>query len=170
MSHQNSSKLARWGLNALFKIHQTRSSMRRRRTFRFLRLIIHVINFSARSESVECFCIKRLISRVPFEFPAPEIQCQKGRADQERSADDGDRDVALAIHGGVGLFPNDQGEPRLHDVSHLIHGTDDNGAFFVVAGADFVGPPVGCVRLDVLGGSCLGKLILTRSKGRKVRC
>lgn len=68
-----------------------------------------------------------------------ESLCDEARPDQcGRKARN--RDETLAILRGVNLLPDEERKPRLEDIGHFVHSGHDDGALFVVVGADFMGP------------------------------
>ena len=74
-----------------------------------------------------------------------ESLCDETGPDQ-RGRKERDGDEALAVLRRVNLLPDEQRQPRLEDVGHFVHAGHDDGALFVVVGADFVGPAGFCER------------------------
>ena len=81
-----------------------------------------------------------------------ESLCDEAGPDQcGRKARNGDE--ALLILRCVNLLPDEEREPRLENVGNFVHRGHDNRTFFVVVGADFVGPAEGAICIIVIMGA-----------------
>ena len=50
------------------------------------------------------------------------------------------RNESLLVVWRIDLLPNNEWQPRLEHICHLIHAADDKSTFLVVSRADFVSP------------------------------
>jgi len=63
----------------------------------------------------------------------------EGEDDQD-NRENSHSDESLLILRCVDLLPYDKGQPSLEDISHFVHASNYQGSFFVVLGANFMGP------------------------------
>lgn len=76
---------------------------------------------------------------LPESLPFPQYSDRKRRQDKnERKYTDGDE--PLSILRSINLLPNNQRQPSLKNISHLIHGRNNYCPFFIVFIADFMRP------------------------------
>lgn len=71
---------------------------------------------------------------LPVQYPNGKCSGNQTRGDENHG------DEPLLVPRRLNLLPNQQRQPRLHDIGHLIHGADDQSPLLVVVAADLVRP------------------------------
>jgi hypothetical protein len=85
---------------------------------------------------------------LPQQFPHPQIPNRKSRDDQQPCKENNGY-VSLLIIWCINLFPNNQWQPGLQDIRHLVHRCNYNCSLFVVFVADFMRPPANFISIAV---------------------
>lgn len=78
---------------------------------------------------------------IPQQLPLPQESHGEGR-DYQHHREARYRNVPLVVPRRVHLLPDDEREPSLQHVGHLVHGRNHNRALLIVVAADFMSPPI----------------------------
>jgi len=78
-------------------------------------------------------------SKPPWILPLMQGSNHESRQNHE-DRETSDRDEAFVILRSIDLLPDDQWQPCLEHIRHLIHRRNDKCSFLIVIRADFVRP------------------------------